>query len=191
MNLPTKLTFLRIILAILIIIILIFPFTSAGIDLPKLFVNESIVINIKYLIAGALFFIASITDIVDGYLARKLNMVTKRGELLDCIADRILTFSTLVILSSSGFIHPIIPLVIIIRDVVVDRIKTNDEEKTVFVKKMVKAKSYLLMIGITLTLFYNLPFELWNLKISDVILLLGTIFSVISGVKYYHLYEKN
>ncbi len=191
MNLPTKLTSSRIVLAILIIIILIFPFSSAGIDLPKLFVNESLVIDIRYLIAGTLFFVASITDIIDGHLARKLNMVTKRGEVLDTVADRILVFSTLLILSSYGFIHPILPLVIIIRDIIVDKIKVEDQTKLVFVKKMIKVKSYLLMIGVTLTLFYNLPFELWNLRISDVVLLLATVLSVISGVKYYNIYEKN
>ena len=191
MNLPTKLTVSRIILAILIIVILIFPFSSAGINLPKLFVNESLVVDIRYLIAGILFFIASITDMVDGHLARRFNMVTKRGEILDCIADKILIFSTLVILSSYGFIHPIIPLVIIIRDVIVDKIRTYDEEKIKNVKKMVKAKSYLMMIGITLVLFYNLPFELWNLRMADVILLVGTILSIISGVQYYNLYDKS
>ena len=112
MNLPNKLTILRIFLSVIIIIFLVFPFQSAGINIPQLFINERIVVDVKYLIAGVLFIIASLTDFLDGYLARKNHMVTDFGKLMDAIADKMLVNSVLIILSASGFIHPIIPIII-------------------------------------------------------------------------------
>ena len=75
MNLPNKITLSRIFLTVLIIVILIFPFDATGLSLPKLFVNETIVVDLKYIVAGVLFIIASITDFIDGFLARRRNAV--------------------------------------------------------------------------------------------------------------------
>ena len=114
MNLPNRITVCRIFLSVIIIAFLIFPFDSSGVTIPKIFVNESIVIDIKYLIAGMLFIIASLTDFVDGYIARKYQMVTDLGKMLDAIADKILVNSILIILATSGFIHPIIPVKLVV-----------------------------------------------------------------------------
>ena len=51
--------------------------------------------------------------------------------------------------------------------------------------KLGKVKTASMMVGLVLTLFYNLPFELWNLRIADFLLILATILSVISGIQYY------
>lgn len=189
MNLPNRLTMLRIILSFVIIGILIFPFDATGIELPKLFINETIVIDIKYIIAGVLFIIASITDYLDGYIARKYNLVTDFGKMIDAIADKILVNSILIILSATGFIHPIIPVVIIVRDSIVNSIKmvAGSKGHVVAAIKMGKIKTACLMVGIALTLFYNLPFELWNLKVSDFLLVIASVLSIISAVQYYNL----
>lgn len=189
MNLPNKLTIGRIILAIIIIILLLFPFQSAGIDMPQLFVNEKIVIDVKYLIAGVLFIIASLTDFLDGYIARKYNLITDFGKLIDAIADKILVNSVLIILAATGFIHPIIPVVIILRDSVVNSIKmlAASKGKVVAAIKSGKLKTACLMVGIVLTLFYNMPFELFNLRVSDFILFLAAVLSIVSGIQYYIL----
>ena len=189
MNLPNKLTILRIILSVLIIIFLVFPFQTSGINIPQLFINEKIVVDVKYLIAGVLFVIASLTDFLDGYIARKNNMVTDFGKLMDAIADKMLVNSVLIILSSSGFIHPIIPIVIILRDTVVNTIKmiAASKGKVVAAIKSGKLKTICLMVGISLTLFYNLPFELYNLRIADFLLFIATVLSIISAIQYYSL----
>ncbi len=192
MNLPNKITLFRIFLTLFIIVILIFPFEATGISIPKLFVNESIVIDIKYLIAGGLFIIASLTDFLDGYLARKLEIVTDVGKMLDAIADKILVNCILVILAASGFVHPIIPVIIIFRDTVVDSIKMIAGNKGAVVGAINtgKWKTACMMLGIILTLFYNLPFELWNFKISDILLIIACVLSVISGVQYYKMNQE-
>ena len=187
MNLPNKLTMLRILMSLVIIFILLFPFDTAGIDIPKLFINETIVVNIKYLVAGVLFTIASLTDFLDGYLARKWNMITDFGKMIDAIADKILVNSVLIILASSGFIHPIVPVVIVLRDSVVNSIKmiAGSKGKVVAAIKSGKLKTACLMVGIVLTLFYNLPFELWNLRVSDFLLIIACVLSIFSGIQYY------
>lgn len=189
MNLPNKLTMVRIGMAFVIIALLLFPFDAMGIELPKLFVNETIVIDIKYLISGVLFVLASLTDFLDGYIARKYNLVTDFGKMIDAIADKILVNSVLIILCASGFIHPIITVVVIVRDSIVNAIKmvAGNKGKAVAAINSGKWKTAFLMTGIALTLFYNLPFELWNFKVSDFLLIIAAVLSVISGVQYYVL----
>lgn len=187
MNLPNKITFSRIIITILIITLLIFPMDAMGFNLPKIFVNETIVMDTKYIIAGCLFILASITDFLDGYIAKKNNLETTFGKVLDNLADKILVNSILIILSAYGFIHPIIPVVIIVRDSIANSIRIILGSKGIdlVTTKLSKVKSYLIMIGITLTLFYNLPFELFNLRVSDFILIVAVIISLASLFKYY------
>ena len=123
LNLPNKITISRIVMTIFIIIILLFPFENMGIKTMKFFVNESLVVDIKYIIAGVLFIIASLTDFVDGYIARKYNLVTDFGKMVDAIADKMLVNSVLIILAATGSISAIIPVVIVTRDTFVDVIK--------------------------------------------------------------------
>lgn len=192
MNLPNRITIVRIILTFVIIAILLFPFDAAGITTLRLFINESIVIDVKYLIVGVLFIIASLTDFVDGYIARKYNMVTDLGKMLDAIADKILVNSILILLATAGFVSPIIPVVIVCRDIFVNTIKmiAGNKGKVVAAIKSGKLKTACMMIGVSLTLFYNLPFELWNIRIADVFLILACILSVVSAVEYFNLNKK-
>ena len=192
MNLPNKITMSRIFLSIFIIVLLLFPIDALGIVMPKIFVNETIVVDIKYIIAGVLFIVASLTDFLDGYIARKYNLITDFGKMIDAIADKILVNPILIILAASGFISPIIPVIIIARDSVVNSIKmiAGSKGQVVAAIKMGKLKTASLMVGITLTLFYNLPFELYNLKISDALLIIACVLSIISAAQYYSMNKK-
>lgn len=192
MNLPNKLTMLRILLTVVIIAILTIPFDSAGIIIPKIFVNEALVVDIKYIIAGSLFIVASLTDFLDGYIARKYNLITDFGKMLDSIADKLLVNSVLIILASYGFVHALIPVIVISRDTVVNVIKmiAGNKGSVVAAIWMGKVKAVCLMLGISLTLFYNLPFELWNLRVADFLLLIATILSVVSAIQYYNMNKK-
>ncbi|MBP3765901.1 MAG: CDP-diacylglycerol--glycerol-3-phosphate 3-phosphatidyltransferase [Bacilli bacterium] len=192
MNLPNKLTISRIILTFVIIFVLLFPIDATGIEIPRLFIDEAIVIDLRYIIAGILFIIASITDFLDGKIARKYNMVTDLGKMLDSIADKILVNAVLIILASSGFISPIIPVVIIVRDSIVNSIKmvAGNKGEVVAAIPSGKIKAACLMIGIVLTLFYNLPFEIWNIKVSDALLIIACVFAIISAVQYYNMNKK-
>lgn len=189
MNLPNKITITRIIMSILIITILILPFDMLGIKVPKFFVNEKLVIDLRYIVSGVLFIIASLTDFVDGYLARSRNLVTDFGKLIDAIADKILVNSVLILLAASGDIHPIIPVIVVVRDSVVNSIRmlAASRGKVVAAIRSGKIKTICLMTGISLTLFYNLPFEFINLRVADFLLFVATILSLYSGIQYYIL----
>ena len=189
MNLPNKITLSRIILTIFIILLLVFPFEEAGIKLPQLFINEMIVVDIKYPIAGVLFIVAALTDMIDGKLARKNNQVTDLGKMLDAIADKVLVNSVLIIFAAQGFINVFIPVVIVIRDIVVDAIKMEAASKgrVVAAIKSGKIKTASLMIGLVLTFIYNLPFEIWNIRVSDFMLYFASIMSILSAIEYYKL----
>lgn len=186
MNLANKLTMVRIFLTVVLITLLLFPFYMVNIEFPKILIG-TITVDVKYFIAAGIFAIASITDFLDGHIARKYNMVTDFGKMVDAIADKMLVNSTLIILSAQGFVAPVITVIIIFRDTVVDTIKmiAGSKGKVVAAIKTGKIKTTFLMVGIVLTLCYNLPFKLFNLDIANFLLVLATIFSVISGVQYY------
>ena len=97
MNLANKITLSRVVLAIVIMILLLFPFESLNLDLPSFLVGGKVYVELKYIIAGVLFIIASLTDFFDGYVARKYNMVTDFGKMVDAISDKMLTNSLLII----------------------------------------------------------------------------------------------
>ena len=187
MNKANKITMSRIIMSIVIIIILLFPFHEIGLEFPTYLLKGSIVIDLKYIIVGLLFIIASLTDFFDGYVARKYNIVTDFGKMIDAISDKLLTNSVLIILACEGKVSTIVAVVIIMRDIIVDSIKMviGNKGHAVGAIYLAKVKTACLMVGIVLTLFYNLPFELISLRVSDFLLAIAAILSVITGVKYY------
>lgn len=187
MNLANKITMSRIFMAVIIMVLLLFPFYQFGIEFPTYVIAGRITVDLKYIIAGVIFIVASITDFIDGNVARKYNMVTDFGKMVDAVSDKLLTNTVLVILACDGMVSPVIAVVIIARDIFVDSIKMvmGNKGKAVAAIKVAKFKTASLMLGIILTLFYNIPFELINLRVSDFMLVLAAILSVISGVKYY------
>lgn len=188
MNVPNKLTIARLLISLLIVILLLFPFDRLNISFYSFFVGN-VLINLKYVIAGVLFIIASLTDFLDGYIARKYGFITNTGKMLDAIADKVLVNSVLIVLASQGFINALIPVVIVLRDIIVNAIKMEaaSKGKVVAAIKSGKVKTASLMIGITLIFFNNLPFELINLRVADFLLYFATIMSIISMIEYYNM----
>ena len=190
-NVPTKLTFLRLALSLSIIILLLFPFYRVGFSFTT-FLFHDILIDVRYILCGVIFVMASLTDYIDGYLARKNNQVTDFGKFSDAIADKVLVNSVLIIFAAQGFIPAIIPVIIIVRDIIVDAIRMNVATKGVVqaAKMSGKIKAACLMVGITLTFFYNLPFELFGLQVSKLFLYFGTLMSIVSMFEYCSLNKK-
>lgn len=188
MNLPNKITFSRIILSILTILLLMIPWYQFGINFPTFSILGKIVVDTKYLIAGVFFVTASVTDFLDGYLARSKKLVTDFGKVMDAIADKILVNGILILLAYQGFISIAIPVIIISRDTIVDSIKMvcGSKGKTVSASKLGKLKTIFMMVGISLMLFYNLPFELVRIPVADICIYLAVILSVVSGCQYYY-----
>ena len=187
MNAANKITISRIVLAVIILILLLFPWHQVGVDIPVYLLNESVVVDFRYVIAGVLFIIASLTDFFDGRVARKYNMVTDYGKMLDAISDKILTNTLIVVLACENMVSPIIAVVIIGRDIIVDSIKMliGNKGKAVAAIPVAKFKTAFLMMGLTLKLFYDLPFSLIPIRVADYLLIVAAVLSIISGIRYY------
>ncbi len=187
MNTANKITMSRIFLAVIILIVLLFPWHQVGIDMPEYVLNGNLTINLKYIIAGVLFIVASITDFIDGHVARKYNMVTDFGKMIDAISDKILTNTLIIVLACDNLVHPVIAVIIIARDIIVDSIKmlVGNKGKAVAAIGVAKWKTASLMVGLTLKLFYDLPFSLIINGVSDVLLIIAAVLSIVSGIKYY------
>lgn len=188
MNLPNKITVTRIILSILTLIFLVLPWYQFGISFPMFTFMGKVIVDSKYVIAGILFVVASLTDFLDGYIARSQNMVTDFGKVMDAIADKILVNGVLIILAYNGFISIAVPIIIITRDTFVDSIKmvSGNKGKVVGASYLGKIKTICMMLGISFMFFYNLPFELIKIPVADILIIAACLLSVISGCEYYY-----
>ena len=185
MSNANKITSFRIVLSFIIVLLLIFPFYQMGVNVPTYLYNN-VVIDIRYIIAGALLIIVSLLDGYDNYLAKKEKTITIFSNLFDEIAGLLLINSLLIILSVNGMISDVIALVVIIRDLIVDRMKfvISCYNKS-YRNTLDLAEKVLLVVGLILTMFYNIPFELIGLGVSRFLLIVAAVLSVISGIKYY------
>ncbi len=186
MNLPNKITLGRVFLTVFIVFICLFPFYSIGIELPKYNIG-GVIVELKYFIAGFLFVIASLSDFIDGRIARKRNLVTDTGKMLDAIADKVLVNSVLIIFASKGFISPIVAVIYIFRDEVVNALRMHAAKQGVVVAASIlgKIKTAAMMTGLSFMFFYNIPFELISIRVDLFLIYFATFMSVVSGVEYY------
>lgn len=187
MNLPNKITIFRIILSIVLLVLLIFPFDMCGISWPTYQVFGSITVSLEYIVGGIIFLVASLTDFLDGNIARKKSLVTDFGKVMDAIADKVLVNGVLIVLACNGLINVVIPVIIITRDIFVDSIKmvAGSKGKAVGASILGKLKTICMMVGLTLVFFYNIPFELLNINVAEGLLYAATVLSIISGIQYY------
>ena len=150
MNLANKLTIFRI---ILVFIILIIPFFNIQGDILG--------IPITFFIIDVIFIIASITDKLDGYIARSRNQITTFGKFLDPIADKILVIISMMLLIEFGKIPSWIPAIIIMREFIVSGyrlIAVEKKRKVIAASVWGKLKTVTQMIAIMLAFIDKNPF---------------------------------
>ena len=142
MNLPNKLTIFRIILVPIMVII------------PFLAINQEVMgIPLKWIIVDLIFIIASITDKLDGYIARSKNQVTTFGKFLDPIADKILVISAMILLVEDGRLPSYIPIIVLAREFAVSGYRLIAVEKggeVIAASKWGKLKTVTQMLAIIL-----------------------------------------
>ena len=186
MNLPNKISMFRLFLIPIIVFVKLFPFAQFGIMIPYLRVGF---ITISYLniILLFLFVVASLSDFLDGYLARKNNQVTTLGKFIDPIADKALTTTMFILFAIDGIIPPLVVLVMVWRDILVDGIRMMCAERGVVVAAglLGKAKTVVQMVAIVFVLLNNIPFALIGVPFADIMVWLAMLLSVISGVSYF------
>jgi len=191
MNFPNKLTMARIVMAIIVIVMLLFPYDQVGINMP-IYQIGNVTIGLEYIISGLLFIIAAVTDFVDGNYARSHNMVTDFGKVMDAIADKVLVNGVLIIMAYNRMIPVIVPVIIITRDTVVDSIKMVAGKKGNVVAASIagKIKTIAMMVGLSLVFFSNIPFELVGLPLDKICVYGATILSLYSGIQYFIVNKK-
>ncbi len=187
MNLPNKITMCRIVLAVIVLLLLMFPYGAIGVNVPVYQITGNITLKLNYIVAGVLFIIASVTDFLDGNIARKNNLVTDFGKVMDAIADKVLVNGVLMILAYNGDIPLVIPVIIITRDTVVDSIKMVAGSKGNVVAASIwgKLKTICMMVGLCLVFFSNLPFEFIGIRLDYILLIIATVLSIYSGIQYF------
>lgn len=186
MNLPNKLTLFRIVLVPVILLVWLFPYGTFGINIPSIPVGP-VSLSILNIVVLVLFLIASFTDMLDGKIARKRNLITTFGKFADPIADKLLVNSIFIVLASKGAI-PVIPVVIMLsRDTIVDccRMLASQNGVVVAAGMMGKVKTVLQMITISLVLINNLPFELFYFPMTTIMIWLTAFVSFASGYSYF------
>jgi len=191
MNLPNKITCVRLIIAVIVLIVMCL--NNTGIIDFKDYTILNIAVDPVMIACGVLFIIGSVTDFLDGYLARSRNLVTDFGKVTDAVADKVLVNGVLILLADAGFLPVVVPVIIITRDIAVDCIKmtAGNKGKVVAASWPGKVKTICMMIGISLTFFYDIPFVFIGAGtyVSDGLVYIATILSIYSGISYYNAYK--
>ena len=160
MNLPNKLTIFRIILVPIMVIIPFFTNTKEVFEIP-----------LNLLIIDAIFIIASITDKLDGYLARKNNQVTTFGKFLDPIADKILVLAALIMLVEMQKIPAWIPIIVLFREFIVSGyrlIASQNGGKVIAASIWGKIKTVTQMIGIMIMFLSNYSYFQFVFRVDSI-----------------------
>jgi len=187
MNVPNKISVFRLFMIPLIVLVWYFPYTQFGIQLPILYIGM-VSLSVKNIIVLALFTIASVSDFLDGFLARMNNQITTFGKFVDPIADKCLTTTMFLIFAGSGIISAIPVMIMLWRDIIVDGIRLIAASKNFIMSAGIlgKIKTVAQMICIILILLNNLPFALFSMPVADILLWFSTIISVAGGIAYYN-----
>ncbi|MDD2456919.1 MAG: CDP-diacylglycerol--glycerol-3-phosphate 3-phosphatidyltransferase [Eubacteriales bacterium] len=192
MNLPNKLTILRIILVPFVLVFML-PIPSQS---PAFAGWNAFIMGYGQIIALVIFIAASLTDLLDGAIARSQNLVTNLGKFLDPIADKMLVISVLIALVQNTRIHALVAIVIIIREFMVTgiRLLASDHGVVIAAGKLGKLKTVTQIIAISLMMVEGLVLMLLepvvptladNLHwVGDGAMLIAVIMTIISGYDY-------
>lgn len=140
LNLPNKLTLFRVCLV---------PFF--------IFFLTTNLVNFSAIFGSIIFIVASLTDLLDGYIARKKNIVTDFGKLMDPLADKMLVMSALIIFVSQGLVKDVLVIVIIARDLMIDSIRllASNKGKVIAADIWGKLKTFFQMVAIIVLLIFK------------------------------------
>ena len=163
MNLPNKITVSRIFMIPLFMIVMLAPFSWGTINLL------GATMPLTHLVGALIFIIAASTDWVDGYYARKYNLVTNLGKFLDPLADKLLVSAALVILVELDLAAAWIVIVIISREFAVTglRLVLAGGGEVVAANMLGKIKTWAQIVAISALLLHNIIFELIGLPFAD------------------------
>lgn len=181
MNLPNKLTMLRIIMVPVVVLIYLL--------IPQDFcvVSQTNGLALRDILAFLVFAAASFTDMLDGQIARKQHLITSFGKFADPIADKMLVNTLLILLVYTHQANVVAVLLMIARDLVVDglRMLASQHGKVMSAGFFGKLKTVLQMFAIVFLLLKNWPFVYVGLPVDQILLWAATLASLWSGFVYF------
>ena len=169
MNLANKITLIRILMVPIFMVLMLteFPYHMEA--------------------AFAVFLTASLTDKLDGYLARKYNMITDFGKFMDPLADKLLVTGAFVVLIQLGRIEAWIVFVILAREFAVTGLRSLAAAQNVIIaaSNFGKIKTVVQIVAISILLLGNFPFSLINLPMDIIAVYTALIITILSGLDYF------
>ena len=167
MNLANKLTIMRVVLIPIFLLVLLSPFIAEPFS--------------RY-IAVAIFVVASITDFLDGYIARSRNMVSNFGKFMDPLADKLLVCSALVAMVELNDLPAWVVIIILSREFAITGFRTLAMEANIVMAASwwgkIKTTTQMIMIIVVLLNINGIQIIEW------ILIALATFFTIISGVDY-------
>lgn len=185
MNLPNKITMFRVVMIPIYVILMVMSMHVANVT------GESGE-NVYQFAAGIVFVLASLSDFIDGYIARKYNLVTDFGKFVDPLADKLLVMAAMLCLVEKGYLASWIVIIILAREFIVTGLRTLAASTGVVIAADMigKWKTATQMIGLVLFHFVGL------ISGSSVILVAACVFiyialilTIVSGVHYLYQYR--
>ncbi|EGQ27453.1 CDP-diacylglycerol--glycerol-3-phosphate 3-phosphatidyltransferase [Mammaliicoccus sciuri] len=181
MNLPNKITLSRVLMIPIFIVFMAVDFgwgiiKIGGVELP-----------IEHLVGAIIFIIASTTDWLDGYLARKNNLVTNMGKFLDPLADKLLVSAAFILLVEMGTAPAWVVIIIISREFAVTglRLILAGGGEVVAANQLGKIKTVTQILAISFLLLHNIFFEAIGVPFGTIMLYIALLFTIWSGVDYF------
>ncbi len=181
MNIPNKITISRIFLIPIFLVVMLGPFdwgrvSFLGTDMP-----------VTHLVGALIFIFASATDWVDGYYARKYNLVTNLGKFLDPLADKLLVASALIVLVQLQFAPAWIVIIIIFREFAVTGLRAILAEggEVVAANMLGKIKTWAQIVAISALLLHNIIFAYFSIRFDLIALWVAMFFTIWSGWDYF------
>jgi CDP-diacylglycerol--glycerol-3-phosphate 3-phosphatidyltransferase len=181
-NLPNKITISRIILIPIFVVLMLIQIEAWG-DITIL----GATMPVTHLLGAIIFIIASVTDWIDGYYARKLNLVTNMGKFLDPLADKLLVSAALIVLVELQMAPSWIVIIIISREFAVTglRLVLAGEGEVVAANMLGKIKTWAQIVAISALLLHNIFFEMFSFPFDELALWVALFFTVWSGLDYF------
>lgn len=165
MNLPNKITLMRIILIPVFIVVLMLGYHYAS---------------------AIIFIVAAASDAVDGHLARKWNLVTNFGKIMDPLADKLLVFSALICLVQLGDVPAWMVIIILARELTITSLRSIAASEGIVIAAGMsgKIKTVFQMVAIPLLLLQNRPFSYLGIPVDQIMLWAAVIMTLYSGIEY-------
>lgn len=181
MNIPNRITLSRILLIPIFIILMSVPFNWGMLNIGETD------LSVAHLLGAILFIIASATDWIDGYYARKHNLITNLGKFLDPLADKLLVSAALILLVEIGLAPAWIVIIIISREFAVTglRLVAAGDGLVLAASNLGKIKTVTQIIATAALLLHNFPFSFIPFPFATIMLYIAAFFTVLSGYDYF------